>query len=738
MSDAGERTSPLDVTVVGGGPAGLYASLLLKRMNPAHQVKVYERNPADATYGWGIVLSDRTLTGFQEADPRVYEEITRHQIRWESIETHVGDQVIRSRGHRYLGIGRHRLLSILQQRCDELDVQVSYETEVQDVEELGADLVIAADGVNSSIRERFAGHFEPTHNWGRLRYIWLGIEYPLETFPFIFRDTEYGLFQCHAYPFDDRMTTAVVMCDEATWKHSGLDEASEADSVAFCNHIFADKFGQQSFISNKAEWYRFPTVRTRHWSHNNIVLLGDAAHTVHFTIGSGTKLAMEDAIALVKSLKHQGSVATALGDYELDRRPVVEAFQQAGIESETYCEDIPRYLHYNPYQFAFQLLARSGRLDYDSLRLRDAHFVDLVDGWFEDRATQQTTDHTNESPYPDIGGPKRSWRVAAPPFTTGLQLRGRSVTNRVAVASEPLDADTEGSPTADHTEHLIQLAGYRPGLILSEFIAVAPKGRISPRTVCMAEESHATAWRDVVEAVRREAYDEVLLTAHLGHAGRRGATRSRVSGLDRPLSVDAWSLLAPSQIGYGPDSQIPTAMTARDMKDVISAFRESVCHAEAAGFDAVLVNISHGYLLGSFLSPLSNTRDDDFGGCLVDRMRFPLEVFEAVRDTWPSHLPAFATVTADDWAEGGITPDEASAFTGQLRDRGCDLVLPTAGHTVPTFSPDYEPGSLATYADKLRNENAVPAMVTGGISSLSQVNTLLASGRADLCMIDRP
>ena len=703
---------PIRVAVLGAGPAGLYASLLLKKMLPSAEVTVFERNPAGATYGWGVVFSDRTLTEFREADQPTYEAITDRFVLWDAIDIRYRDELIRSGGHVFAGIARVSLLGILAGRAEQLGVDVLFETEIEDLDALEADLVVGADGVNSLVRRTHEDVFRPRLSPGRSRFIWYGTDRALDSFTFILRENDHGLFQVHAYPFDGIRSTWIVECDEETWRRAGLDTAGEEEGIAYCEKLFADDLRGHSLLSNRSQWINFVTVRNRTWRHGNVVLLGDAAHTAHFSIGSGTKLAMEDAISLARGFERHGDdLAAAIADYELERKPVVERFQEAAEESRTWFERTRRYVHLEPMPFAFYLFTRSGRIDYDNLRLRDPVYVDGVDRWFAGRD------------------------IAPPPIHTPFRLRDLELRNRIAARAGTEDAE-DGVPAPALEEAVARAAHGGAAVILTQPVAVAAEGRITPASPGLYAAEHADAWRAIIGAAHAAGAAVGLV---LGHAGRRGSTRPRSHGLDRPLRGGNWALLAPSSLPYTERSQPPRKMERGDMDAVRGAFVAAARHAEEAEADLLVLHMAHGYLLGSFLSPLTNLRLDRYGGRLLEnRMRFPLEVFEAVRGVWPEGRPLGAIVPASDWAPGGLELDDAVVLTRALAERGCDVVMPLAGQTVPGDRPRLGRAYLAPAADRLRNEAGVASLCAGSIHTTGQANTLVAGNRADLCLVDLP
>jgi anthraniloyl-CoA monooxygenase len=713
----------MKVHVLGGGPAGLYASLLLKQGHPEWEIVLFERNPAGATYGWGVVFSDRTLTALREADPTTYREITDAFVLWDAIDVHVKDELIRCEGHTFAGIARRHLLDILQRRCAALGVDLHFDTSVDDPDILraGADLLIAADGVNSLTRQRYADAFRSQTEQGKTRFIWFGTDKVYDAFTFIFRESEYGLFQVHAYPFGATMGTFIVECEEETWQRTGLTETDEAASVAFCEALFADHLAGHRLRSNRSHWLKFLTLRHARWSHENIVLLGDAAHTAHFSIGSGTKLAMEDAIALATAFEQHADVPTALRVYALGRKPRVEAVQRAAAESQRYFENVKRYGHFAPMQFAVNLLTRSGRITYDSLRQRDPSFIGDVDRWFQTAAREASGGTGGASPL-----------VSPPALFTPLRLRDMTLINRAIFAPVATYDATNGSPNERQAATLLSYARGGAGLVITEPLAVTAEGRITPGDVGLYEPGHATAWTRIVAAVHRETPAKIAL--HLNHAGRRASTRSRAEGLDRPLRDGNWPLIAASAIPYSRANQTPRAMECAEMEQICAAFVAATRHDAEAGFDMLHLNMAHGYLLAGFLSPLTNRREDEYGGPLENRLRFPLAVFDAVRAIWPAEKPLAVALSAIDWAKCGNEIADAVAIARALKEHGCDLIAVHAGQTTIAEHPVYDFEAFAGYSDIIRNEASIPTLATAYTTTTGQANTLLAAGRADLCL----
>lgn len=710
----------MKIVILGAGPAGLYAGLLIKKAHPTHDITIIERNPANVTYGWGVVFSDRTLASFQRADYRSYEQITSRFVIWDAIDVHYRDEIIRCGGHVIASISRKDLLNILQRRCEEVGITLIFNKEIRDLADLGSyDLLIASDGLNSTVRKIQASHFKPSVEPGKARYIWLGAQKVLDAFTFIFRENEHGLFQVHAYPFGGTTSTFIVECDEATWLKAGLNEADEEQSLAYCQHLFAPDLRGAPLLSNNSKWINFPTLKTKAWHYQNMVLLGDAVHTAHFSIGSGTKLAMEDAIALATALEQQADIESALNEYELERKPVVEIFQNAAQVSQAYFETIKRYLGLEPVPFTFQLLTRSGRISYDDLRLRDPRFGDTVDRWFAQKAA------------------KSRFSLVPPPMFTPFELHDLTLTNRIVLSPGTQEACAQdGMPNDESMAHIKNCCLSGAGLVVTGTVAISAGGRITPDCLGMYDDRHAPKWAKIVQAVHDETPAKIAI--QLGHAGRRGATRSRSEGLDRPLHQGSWQIISASPLPYTPQSQVPREMIRSDMEHVCHDFVNAANMAQEAGFDLLQLNFAHGYLLASFLSPLTNLRCDEYGGNLVKRMRFPLEVFDAVRATWPEHKPISVSISATDCARGGFDVEDAVFFARSLKEHGCDILEVQAGQTTIESEPAYGRGFLTQFSERIRNEAHIPTMVGGYLTTSNEVNTILAAGRADLCIMDIP
>ena len=715
----------MNVAIVGAGPAGLYLAILLKRDDPAHRVMVYERNRLEDTFGFGVVFSDETLENVGDADPATNQAMAAAAARWADIEIHYRNTVLRSTGHRFSGVERKTLLDLLAQRARSLGAEVHWQTEIHEVTDCGlpdADLIVAADGAGSILRDCLRDRFEPRLDWRRNRFVWLGTTRPFPAFTFYFKSSPAGLWRTHAYQYAPGRSTFIVEATEETWRASGLEENDERATVAYLEGLFQEELQGHRLLANRSIWRRFPTVRNAVWHSGNVVLLGDAAHTAHFSVGSGTKLAMEDAIALAGALKSEPSIAQALASYEAGRRPQVESLQRAAQASLEWFESVERYHDTEPLQFAFNLLTRSLRITHENLKVRDPAFVAEVDRWFAEQAVKQSGRRVPLDPSP-------------PPLFTPYRLRELVLPNRVVVSSMCQYRAEDGLPNDWHLVHLASRAIGGAGLVMTEMTDVSREGRISPGGAGMYLPAHVDAWRRIVDFVHRESEGKIGM--QLSHAGRKGSTCLLWEGEDEPLPAGNWPLIAPSPIPYRPQNQIPREMTRADMDQVADDFVRSTGMAAAAGFDLLELHLAHGYLLASFISPLTNRRTDEYGGSLANRMRFPLEIVRRVRAEWPQQKPLSVRISAVDWAPGGMEASDSVEVARQVVAAGADIVDVSAGQTVPEGKPVYGRQFQTPFSDRIRHEARVPTMTVGNISSPADVNTILAAGRADLVVLAR-
>jgi anthraniloyl-CoA monooxygenase len=715
----------VNVAIVGAGPGGLYLAILMKRHDPGHRVAVYDRNRVEDTFGFGVVFSDETMENVGEADPETNEAMAAAAARWDDIEIHYRGTVMRSTGHRFSGVERKTLLELLARRAHSVGAELHWSQEIRALSDCGlpsVDLIVAADGAASRIRETMAARFQPQIDVRRNRFVWLGSTRPFPAFTFYFKPSPAGLWRAHAYQYAPGRSTFIVEAREETWQASGLDEHDEQATIAYLETLFADELQGHGLIANRSIWRRFPTVRNARWHSDNVVLIGDAAHTAHFSVGSGTKLAMEDAIALAAALRTEPSVSEALASYEAVRRPQVESLQRAAQASLEWFESVERYHDTEPLQFAFNLLTRSLRITHENLRVRDPSLVAKVDCWFAAQAARQSGCAVTKDPCP-------------PPLFTPYRLRDLVLPNRIVVSSMCQYRAEDGLPNDWHLVHLGTRAIGGAGLVMTEMTDVSREGRISPGCAGMYLPDHITGWKRIVDFVHAESDGKIGM--QLSHAGRKGSTRLLWEGEDEPLAAGNWPLIAPSPIPYRPHNQTPREMTRADMDQVLADFVRAAGMADAAGFDLLELHLAHGYLLASFISPLTNRRTDEYGGSLANRMRFPLELVSAVRTAWPQAKPLSVRISAVDWAPGGMEAHDAVDVARLVVGAGADIVDVSAGQTVPDAKPVYGRQFQTPFSDRIRHEARVPTMTVGNISSAADVNTILAAGRADLVVLAR-
>ena len=712
--------------IIGGGPAGLYFAVLAKKSFPAAAVRVTERNRADDTFGFGIVLSEETLANLRAADEPSYRDIAASFAYWDDIYTHYRGRVLKSSGHGFSGVKRLTLLQILQRRAAALGVDIRYETEDPGLAaHRDADLIVAADGINSRVREGLAQHFRPQVDLRSNKFVWLGARLRLPGFTYSFRENDCGIWNLHAYMYAEGECTLVVETTEAAFRKSGLGIEDERATAAYVERLFAEELAGAKVLTNRSHWRNFPTISCAAWHHDNIVLLGDAAHTAHFTIGSGTKLALEDAIALHAALlAHADHPRAALPAYEAARREEAERIQHSANVSLVFFENLRRFWHMDPVQFNFALMSRSKQITYENLRLRDPGFIAEVDRWWAGEVARTE------------GGALEPGSAALPPMFAPFSLRGMRLANRVVVSPMCQYCAVQGTPNDWHLVHYGARALGGAGLVYTEMTCVSPEARITPGCAGMYAPEHAQWWTRIVEFVHRESAARICL--QLGHAGRKGSTQLMWEDMDHPLARDNWPLLAASPLPYLADSQRPREMSRADMDAVRDQFVAAARMAAGCGFDMLEIHMAHGYLLAGFISPITNQRSDAYGGALANRLRFPLEVFDAVRAVWPADRPMAVRISATDWIPGGLSGEDAVEIARAFKARGCDLIDVSTGQTDPASRPVYGRMYQTVFSEQIRNEAGIATIAVGAITSADQVNTIIASGRADLCALARP
>jgi len=709
------------VSIIGGGPGGLYFALLAKKQWPRWDITVCERNRADDTFGFGVVFSDETLGAFREYDRPSYESIRRSFAYWGDVDVVYKGRVLRCGGNGFCGCSRVTLLKLLQERCRELGVKMRFRTEAGVEDFPDSDLIVAADGINSGVRERHRGHFKPSVDLRPNKFTWLGSTRPLDAFKYFFKETERGVLLAHCYQYEKDASTWVIETNADTWERLGFGDMDESRMLRSLEEAFGEELGGHKLIANRSLWRNFPTIRNATWVMGNVVLVGDAKATAHFSIGSGTKLAMEDAIALFDALREEGGVKPALSRYDAQRREDVEKTQHAADVSLAWFENMRRYWGMDPLQFAFGVMTRSKQITYENVRLRDPRFLEDVTRWFASTVRAQGFDV-------DVSNPP------APMFMP-FALRGMRLENRVVVSPMDQYMAADGVPNDWHLVHLASRAIGGAGLVFVEMTCPSPEARISPGCTGLWTEAQAQAWKRIVDFCH--AHSRAKLCMQLGHSGRKGSTQLGWERMDYPLESGNWDLVAPSPLPYHPESQTPREMTRADMDKIRDDFVRSARYADAAGFDMIELHMAHGYLLSSFISPLTNLRKDEYGGPIENRLRYPLEVFRAVRAVWPEDKPTSVRVSATDWAPGGLSEDDLLALARAFKEAGADLIDVSTGQVVPHQKPVYGRMYQTPFSDKIRNEIGIATMAVGNITSADQVNTIVASGRADLVALAR-
>ncbi len=733
----------MNIVCIGGGPAGLYFGLLMKKQDPAHRIVVVERNRPYDTFGWGVVFSDQTLGNLVASDEPTARAILQAFNHWDDIDVFYKGVRVTSGGHGFCGIGRKRLLNILQQRCEELGVELVFETEVQDDQAIAArydaDLVIAADGLNSRIRTRYADDYRPSVETRRCRFVWLGTKKKFDAFTFVFKETEFGWFQAHIYQFDGDTSTFIVETPEEVWRKAGLADMPQEEGIAFCEHLFAEHLDGHALMSNarhqrgSSVWIAFPRIVCEQWVHWHgdvpVVLMGDAAHTAHFSIGSGTKLALEDAIELARCCAAHGGdlraqLTNALDAYQASRSVEVLKIQSAARNSMEWFENVDRYSALEAEQFAYSMLTRSQRISHENLRLRDRGYVSRFEDWFARRACAEA-------------GVELPAGAHVPPMLTPFKMRDVLLKNRIVVSPMAQYSAVDGVPGDYHLVHLGARALGGAALVMAEMTCVSADARITPACPGMYAPEHTAAWKRIVGFVHGQSDAKIGL--QLGHAGAKGSTRAMWDGIDQPLPSGNWPLISASEQQYLPGiSQVARAATEEDLDRIEADFVRATLAAEDAGFDWLELHCAHGYFLSSFISPLTNRRGDDYGGSLENRCRYPLRVFRAMRAAWPTGKPISVRISAHDWVEGGITPEDAVQIARLFKEAGADMIDCSSGQVSKREKPLFGRMYQTPFADRIRNEAGIPAIAVGSIFEADHANSIIAAGRADLCAVGRP
>jgi anthraniloyl-CoA monooxygenase len=711
----------MKISVIGGGPAGLYFAILTKKAQPEADIKVYERNRPDDTFGFGVVFSDQTLDIFRTYDPESHQAILETFAYWDDILIDFKGERVRIGGNGFCGCSRQTLLGLLQVRAAELGVEMEFESDIDDMSRFAdSDLIIAADGINSRIRTENEDHFQPTVDLRPNKFAWMGSTRPLDAFSFFFKETEFGVFIAHAYQYEAGRSTWVIETDPHTFESAGLGAMNEEESARFVEGVFTEALDGHGLITNRSMWRNFPMIRNKRWVKDNIVLLGDAKSTAHFSIGAGTKLAMEDAIALFEAFRAEAAVGPALARFETSRREDVEKIQHAADVSLVWFEHLSRFWNYDPVKFSFGLMTRSKAITYDNLAMRAPEFVA--------QATRNFAAEQAARGLPVVSSD-------TPPMFQPYRLRDMTLINRVVLSPMCMYSAQDGLPNDWHLAHLGARAVGGAGLIFTEMTNVSADARITPGCTGIYNEAQVAAWSRITRFIHANSAAKVCI--QLGHAGRKGATKLMWEGMDEPLEDDAWPIIAPSPVSYLPHGPLPREMTREDMDRVRNDFVLATLRAEEADFDMVELHAGHGYLLSTFISPLTNLRGDEYGGSLDNRLRFPLEVFEAMRAVWPQQKPMSVRISASDWKEGGLSPEDSVEVARAFSRAGCDLIDVSTGQTVADAKPIFGRMFQTPHSDRIRNEGGLSTMCVGGISNADQVNTILTAGRADLVAIGR-
>jgi len=696
----------------------------MKKADPSHQIKIYEQNRPDDTFGFGVVFSAETLGHFRDYDEVSYDRIRETFAYWDDIVTYFKGSKVPVSGNGFCGMSRKDLLLILHQCCREVGVEMEFQREIKSLDDLDsdADMILAANGINSWVRDEYADHFKPSFDWRPNKFVWLGSTKPLPAFTFDFRENDAGIWNLHAYQYNSEMSTMIVETTEDAWLKAGMENAREEDTVAYVTELYKDLLDGHPIITNRSMWRNFPMIRCETWIKDNVVIMGDCAHTAHYSIGSGTKLAMEDAIALFECCQAESDARAALKLYDENRRDEVERTQHAADVSLSWFENVRRYWDMDPIQFNFSLMSRSKAITYDNLRLRDRDFVQAVDKSFSaEAADRYDAPHLKETPVPPMFAP--------------MQLRDMRLSNRVVVSPMCQYCAIDGNPDDWHFSHYTSRAMGGAGLVFTEMTCVSPDARITPGCAGIWSDEQEAQWKRIVDFAHDRT--DARMAIQIGHAGRKGATKLAWEGIDEPLEEGAWEIIAASPLPYLPNSIVPREMTRDDMDRVKADFVAAFERAARAGFDMAELHCAHGYVLATFLSTCTNQRSDEYGGSIENRLRYPLEVFDACRAVWPEERPMSVRISATDWVEGGTTTEDAVEFARAFKAHGCDLINVSTGQTDSSEKPIYGRMFQAPFSEQIRIEADIPTLVAGNIFDWDQVNTIVGAGRSDLVALAR-
>jgi anthraniloyl-CoA monooxygenase len=706
----------MKIAVIGGGPGGLYFSILTKKAMPNCQIDVYERNKPDDSFGFGVVFSDETLGEFLKRDMQSYELIRSKFAYWDDIIVARDGQEVSIAGNGFCGCSRKTLLKLLHQRCLEEGVNLHFEQNIDNVSAYqDADIILASDGIASGIRTQYETEFGTNITLKKNRFVWLGSTKPLDAFTYFFRTTAHGTIVAHTYQYEEGMSTWIFECSDETWQKHGFEVTNEEDTIAKISKLFAAELDGHPLISNKSHWRQFPHVTNKNWYHNNIVLLGDAKATAHYSIGSGTKLAMDCAIGLSDAvIANPTNVQAAFEQYNKTRRNTVEMIQYAALVSLDWFENMDRNIQHTFYQFAFGCMTRSKKVTYENLRLRDKSFTDKVLTEFNSRTSNA---------------------VETPAAFTPFKLRDLELSNRIVMAPMGQYCAENGNVTDWHLVHYGSRATGGVGLIITEMTAVSETGRITLGCAGIYTEEQQVKWKSITDFIHKNTQTKIGI--QLGHSGRKGAIKKPWEGSNEPID-NPWELLSASPIAFNSKMAIPREMTLADMDSITFQFVQATKNAEAAGFDMIELQAHHGFLLASFLSPLTNIRKDEFGGSIENRLKFPLSVFQEMRKVFPKNKPMSVRISASDWAANGISEEDIIYIAKAFKEAGADIINVSTGNTVEYQKPQIGRMWQTPFADAVRNTVHIPTITTGYIQDIDQINTIILNGRADLVALGRP